>query len=1494
MASEDPPLNPCCSEWKDKCSKIDTGRKYARRTANLLYEQVQKMEADKLALNKAYAEELARAATEKAGKDKELALRISLQNEIAALRSEISSLKQNGSTDTGDGKGEVKLLQDSLSRAEREITQLKALLEEEKIKADCEKKNVEKQKISASEAWKQVKSEKGKANDEKKLANIERKKAEEYRIQLEALRKEAEEAKSELVLKVSNTEEVSKKLEAEKLNVMKERKRADQEMVKAEKQRKLAEAFEKNIIEEKSLAENLSRQLEDARRKIEELKEKNSFISSRNCSELPVNQHDQGGITALKSEITSLQQTTSTNAKDKMREKEINVLKELLDKEKKRADSAKKSASEAGKHLKAEKTKVDKEKKNADTERKKAEGYQTKFEALRKEANETKTKLLAKILEFEEDNQKLKMEKSQLSCQLEESRHKTEELQKQVLGLLSSRSVTEAPTVLPVKDNSQTRKLKLVQEKLKLEKMRLKYAKQMAKLEENRNSTLQQELGCIKLDSVKISQRLDALDKWFLSGTQYREDFEKAGLSANMQKSTLKRKLCDLDPFPLYAQSESELLKCSCRAMTSCGPLRQTLQCTDEILPTCEGNRTEAFSGIHSKLKPLQGGSYQKLIKSSAINSSSTSCSDSQLVGSQVKGAFVSASDKCVEENCDAQTCSGISSEVTKIQCNENLAMVAENSVRSPHCVDAFVRVNGHGRKFMGMCDAIESVKHMYSEGKKLHMQMEEKLSILHGVLHKEMDKPPEASKYVEVGVQCGPFAKHDGGHKKRKVSHDDRTIMKDLSSKEEQEKIIQIGNVISEEATADRLVSSSDIELLGAPQESVKGLIDCFGSDLEPLFMVGDVNDGDYMKLLDLDNSADEECFREAMEMPLSPTLPEIEISAEIFDVDTSHVGDSLDKGVRNDMEIIVPSHSFDMIKVDASSNNCRYEASGLENERDSNRRSKDTEVVQLSSIPRSGDGGLVSSNISSISKLESKHDSILAYCVVFSDIKNSGSISRIYTVTRICWLSCSVDTERDCILQKILHFLKMEDKLSPKEKACVLFTLLLLNFSACLAGDFGSYSDKDFIFCSDSFSAQINAVMSDVEARSLFMDFCFTDGLLGLFEDFLLNGQLVLHTGVSSEASSECDARMSAFLDGVNISLSYEPASSDQVLAGSCILALICTAVDRIELIWEASYNLLRSHKYDNNVLLTILHIFANFSGKKFFSSKEYSLTMTVVKSIVTNLEREIPSVTSTCHSSLPEPKVWFHPCVECPFDAVSKDTALLVLSEKLHSYAHITLHQMDVGSLSNSQDVYCNYNTKYNTSETEVSCGIDVNCDASCVLSASVMPTAHFNSVGSGTLCELSDVLSLVELLACYMSWEWTSGKIIPVLLESLEKPIQDHFAVAIFILLGQLGRLGVAAHNYEDKEVENLRCRLRNFLCLDNTNSPPMSLSVQIATTVSLLQLLSLNVEGVFKSDLKVQEVTTQSFVDHIRKWFSLLSQEQQNLALGVLKSTEEGR
>ncbi|XP_037493455.1 uncharacterized protein LOC105637078 isoform X1 [Jatropha curcas] len=1482
VSVKNPPANPCCTVWKEKCTKLEAGRKHLRQAVQILNEQIDKIQhlrqavqilneqidkiqVENVSLKKAYEEERLRAETEKEGKEKELAVRVTLENDLSLLKSEITSLKEKESAYVEDEKGELKLLQDHVSKAEKEITQLKALLKKEKIRADSEKKSVEAQKKIATEAWKQVKVEKAKADEERKLANIEGKKAEEYQLQLEGLRKQVDEAKSKLVAETLKFEEACKKLEAEKHKVIKQRKRADSEMAKAEVQRKLAEANGKKVVQEKSHAENLSQLLENAKQRIGEL------------------------------------------------QKEI-----------------------------AEKAKADTEMKNVNTGWKKAEEYQIQLELLRKEADETKAKLTSEILKFEEANKRLEIEKNrvtkerkradaemakanelrklaetnaklameekshadQLSGLLEESRHKMEELQKQMQELLPTRKTVDTAALLPGKDVKVEMKLKLLDKELKLERTRLKYAKQVAKLEKNRSGILQDELGRIRLDSIQISERLDALNKWFSSSVECRESLGKAGVSSIMQRSKLKRKFDDLEALKMYAQNESELLKPSCVAMAASFPLTQTLYCADPWLPVSGGNCTGSISGIDSKLKSLHGGSYRKLLQSSAINSSSGSFSDGQLVGSQEIGAFVSKSEKLVEENSDVQTSiSGLSGEVTKTHCNEK-AVVAEKSARNHLSIDTSGRGNGHGRKLERMLDAIESVEFLYSEGKKLHMQMEEKLSVLHGMLNRGNEKPMAESKYVEASVQNGSHAKCEKSHKKKRIPFNERIILQ-----HEQEKTTQIGDEVHADANACRHTGHPGIKDI--PQECIKVLGDSFRFDCKSMAGIEKIENGEYMKLLDLDDTADEECYRRAMEMPLSPTLPEIEISsAEIFSMDKFKAGDSFHGELLNEKEILMPCSSSDIVDAEISSNNMRCIASGasfnevqheneglvnsfnvlgngngccdtMEAERAPDRQTRVSDVIEKSHICSSSDEGLKFLNFSSESKLESAHDNIPTYYVVFSNYNDYDSVSRIFCATRTCLVHCSLDTETESMVKKVLSVLKMEEKLLPKEKACTFFTLLLLNFTAFDLRKPGSCMNKNLMLCLDSFAEQINAVVSDVKSRSLLASLCCLDELLSLIEDFLINGRVIECTIVPSETLVGCDSRRNIFLNGINVNLSSKPASADQLVAGSIILASVCAAVDRIEFICEASYNLLRIQKYDIDILLAILHVFAYLGGDRFFSLKEYGLTMKVLKTIIIFLEGGHSPVASAASrfSSLHVAGVKFHSCGKCPFGAVSVDIVVTELLEKLQNQ-----HPPELANLPNFHVLSNESDAKRCSSPEGVCCALDANSGASCC----VMPATHITSVCNGALCYLSDVLSLVELLACYMNWEWTCGKIIPALLDILGRPMLDDFSVAVVVLIGQLGRLGVAACGYEDKEVENLKYKLSGFLQRDATTK--LSLPVQIAAVTSLLGILPFDLQDVIQGNLKLPEGASQFvFADLIRNWFSSLSKEQQTLSSNLLHS-----
>ncbi|KAI8524559.1 hypothetical protein RHMOL_Rhmol13G0158800 [Rhododendron molle] len=182
---------------------------------------------------------------------KESDMRISLENDVCALKSEILSLQQKGSSESQDLDGEVMVLRTRISAGETEINRLKELVEKERITAESECKKAEAEKKEAGKAWQIVEAEKSRASEERRLADIERKMSEENGVQLEKLKVRAK-----------------KNLEIERQKVMQEKKRADSEMAKAEEQRNLAEMYQK-AIDEKCLANDLSQQLQEYKQRLE-------------------------------------------------------------------------------------------------------------------------------------------------------------------------------------------------------------------------------------------------------------------------------------------------------------------------------------------------------------------------------------------------------------------------------------------------------------------------------------------------------------------------------------------------------------------------------------------------------------------------------------------------------------------------------------------------------------------------------------------------------------------------------------------------------------------------------------------------------------------------------------------------------------------------------------------------------------------------------------------------------------------------------------------------------------------------------------------------------------------------------------------------------------------------------------------------------------------------------------------------------------------------
>ncbi|KAA8519316.1 hypothetical protein F0562_013572 [Nyssa sinensis] len=349
---------------------------------------------------------------------------------------------------------------------------------------------------------------------------------------------------------------------------------------------------------------------------------------------------------------------------------------------------------------------------------------------------------------------------------------------------------------------------------------------------------------------------------------------------------------------------------------------------------------------------------------------------------------------------------------------------------------------------------------------------------------------------------------------------------------------------------------------------------------------------------------------------------------------------------------------------------------------------------------------------------------------------------------------------------------------------------------------------------------------------------------------------------------------------------------ASIQQLIAGSVVLASICAAVNHTGFLWEASYNIFRMQKFDSLLMLTILHVFAHLCGSKYFTLKDYGLLMTVLKSLVTFLESaNLLTDSASCPPSLTEFRPEF-PCTKCPFyeGAVSMDIVVSLLLERLQNCAFSsTMHQDMMESVNsfNSGASSQEDKTEENAGREGFLYSLCMNCDASCCLNKSRIPTTQSQCAFDGT-CHFSDILSLIELVACNMSWDWVSNNIVCQLLKILESCVMENFLAAIVLLLGQLGRLGLDANGYEDIGVENLRCRLSAFLC--QSTSRKLGLPIQIATVTSLLGLLLLDFEELIKSNVELAAVASKSVpADCIRKWFSLLSNEQQSLSWSLLQA-----
>lgn len=267
-------------------------------------------------------------------------------------------------------------------------------------------------------------------------------------------------------------EETNKKLETEKQKVIEEKQCTENERTKAKENSRVLEMTKRHLVEKKSYAERLSLQKKDDRHGLGKLPE--------GIAELKALGDDSVKNTGFRTEkLNRLPQLEVIN-------RESGVSKLIIDCVQCRGLS---------KNLKKVKQKAKREKKLANTEMAKAE-------ELRKVVGTYGGKAILDKRQFEE-----------LAHELEDNRCKTDELKKAIHELMSSGILVNPP--VKNSTNTDTRRVKLLKKELKIGKMEVKHAKEVASLEKGRNLLLQQEMWRIKKECSRISDHFDSLEKCF-------------------------------------------------------------------------------------------------------------------------------------------------------------------------------------------------------------------------------------------------------------------------------------------------------------------------------------------------------------------------------------------------------------------------------------------------------------------------------------------------------------------------------------------------------------------------------------------------------------------------------------------------------------------------------------------------------------------------------------------------------------------------------------------------------------------------------------------------------------------------------------------------------------------------------------------------------------------------------------------------------------------
>ncbi|KAK7246174.1 hypothetical protein RIF29_41034 [Crotalaria pallida] len=1657
QSSNPEPTNDCCAEWKAKCAKMKEGRNALRKAVKLLEVRTNEFKSQNEQLMKAIQEEQERAKTEKLEKLKESNVRISLETEVSALKSEIAILQNKSSTNDkeGDGgvksllacisdkeieinkfkqlwereakianterkiaekekrnaaeiqklleserkksfekeNGEVKALQACVFDKEKEINRLKELFEQEKIRADTERKNANKEKNNADEARKLLEAEKKKSavnyngdvkvlqgciyDKEKEIARLkdlfeqewiraetERKNADKEKNNAAEAWKllEAEKKKSAVkdngdvkVLQacISDKEKEIARLkdlfEQEKIRAESERKNADKEKNNAAEAWKLLEAEKKkSAVKDNGDVKVLQACISDKEKEIARLKDLFEQEKIRAESERKnADKEKNNAAEAWKLLETKKKKSVEKEIGDMKvlqacisdKEKEINRLKQFLEretiianterkiaeKEKRNADEVQKLLEEKKKSLEKENEDVkvlqacisDKEKEinnrlkelfeqekiRADTERKNANKEKNNAAEARKSLEAEKKKSAVK------DNGDVKVLQACISDNEKEINRLKQILEREKIIANTERKIAEKEK----RNTAEPQKLLEVEKKKSKEVMQLIEAK---KAEEYKlqQVDLQKEVSEAKkkLDfetkKFREASRRFADEKQKLLGEKgiAYEAMAKAqrSLEVEKEKAAKEKKRADIEVAKVKEQktlAENNLKR-----------VRETKSLVDQMSQKLQEDK-QTIEEMKQKIDEL---SSQRKPKEKAGDSSyvcvNAESARIQFLEESLKLESSRVKHEKKKYKLEATRCRLLQHELGRLKLDFNkffLRLNALDTFSTPVPESKHGQTKPQNMPNMQNSNAIQvENEHMKAcstsmcafDRLKKNMQHTPLLAssgvnIAESItgIGSNLGLPLRGSKRIKlqssaitsnatsfangqlIGLQKGgalqviasselavenlnarPSMSNPSDSRKRKRIRDTVECTASLCRKKEMEVI----KVIAREYANDN--GCSTCHALHTPRTTEACRDRRFDT---PNYFHSMISFDKVGKLLDLQKAADEECYERALNVPLSP----YSLANEMFYMDNPN--SSLEETLSADLlsqRDLSPSGRCVGNDVGTSSKKRKFDGHTAP----SCTHHKPFQARKI--------GG----------KLPYMHTPVMQlpdFCFVFSNIEDDGSLYRVFHATKNCIARCNLDTQTDWAVANILIAIEAEELLLQKEKHSVLLTLLLFNFSVTTTMKFGKIWDGGLILCLNSYVEHIRKVTTDAETRIQFSEKNSVHELLCLIEDFLIEGKVKIKNIAPTQTTSQGDLRTDNFLDSAS-TLSSKVASSEQLVAGSIILASLCVATGHIGFLFQASYNILRLGKWDCLMMLTILHIFAYLGGGKFFELGNFGLMVTVLKSLVMFLEDGGISVTDACLPSLNQ--LHSELCASiCPFSE-GVESIDIVTSLLLEKIKNCPLQRVGQFNAPNFRLLSDNHNAGQRSIQEVVQCARSISCDVSCRLKKRVIYATQSDVAVEVSTCDVSDILSLLELVANKMGWQWTSIMIVPQLLKMLNSCELESSVAAIVVLLDQLGRLGVSVGGYENRGVENLRHALISYFSRNSSVKASPSLH-QIAIVVALFGVLPLDVESLLQTKFSLPTCSNNSIsegAEILRKWFSGLDKDQQDLIFGILR------